>query len=1010
MIKKLNDDTYLFDPKTVSIMENGISDMASDKADPVLYPSRPNMEKEILEDMPPVRNVHFDYCTVRSLGKMAAPRQQQYGSYSPDSIECAASQLAASGIPFSFTCHGNGGGKVSFELGFEGDCAKKASCFLSAAFGYFDCEPGKTRARQKITWKANAVPVRLDTASLDQREKAVKPTRWMDLAAAAVIETSCSVWVEFYPMGEREDRIWIENALKESYETDGKLKEYLKRHIQLSGNYTRSTGITGNGNAGVVIASYAEGENRGSSSSVGLNLNVDVQDMEAELLDKQLQYRIRLLEQVQRGGWAVRIVVSSDEEDDKDAETVRGVLAAALMSIGYSCTWKQQDDSKASIVLPSHLLPSLISFPTRPFVGFELEEYEELNLNPPLSSDDPGSVPAGYICWNGMKTSEVLTIPREEMNRHVFVEGMTGSGKTNMVRSMLASLDDLHYIVVEPVKGDYCELEGIHRYTMNAGEENGLKMNPFWFPPGTSLQYHIDSLKTIIASSFDLYEAMPNILEQCLYRVYANCGWDFITGENIYQGELSEEDLYPTFTSLCDEIQKYLDESRFDTEVRGNYTGALLSRLQSFTSGSKGALLNTTEHISFDDWSQKNVVVELEALADDDDKAIVMGTLLIQYFQFMKKQYDQSSRRRGRSSGGLRHLFVIEEAHHLFRGSEHKIGEAPGSSNHLVNMLNNLLAEIRAYGEGFIIVDQSPSSISASVLKNTAVKIVYRTDYGQDIRMLQSVLLLNENSKITASLAVGEALVRYGSMGAPVKIKTSLFKRNSSNRLDEDKQTDRETGNSKRCVSVSYENMEENMNAETVRLLNYILFVPEREKVYEAFMRLQDMLHQQIIYRYGWDYVSELAPEDYFMPFLKKMILSAAEKIYSGQHCLIRMIRMFVCRMAELLLESGDGILNEKVWNTLEDYRLGRLLPRISLFYRNHKDLTLRSVALLLGGCPETEIVKKIVEKKGKAGNRNENNELAEAMRDLFIIPPDDASAKYLEALAITYKEMLSAD
>ena len=87
MIKKLNDDTYLFDPKTVSIMENGISDMASDKADPVLYPSRPNMKKEIPEDMPPVRNVHFDYCTVRSLGKMAAPRQQQYGSYSLDSIE-----------------------------------------------------------------------------------------------------------------------------------------------------------------------------------------------------------------------------------------------------------------------------------------------------------------------------------------------------------------------------------------------------------------------------------------------------------------------------------------------------------------------------------------------------------------------------------------------------------------------------------------------------------------------------------------------------------------------------------------------------------------------------------------------------------------------------------------------------------------------------------------------------------------------------------------------------------
>jgi DNA helicase HerA-like ATPase len=49
-----------------------------------------------------------------------------------------------------------------------------------------------------------------------------------------------------------------------------------------------------------------------------------------------------------------------------------------------------------------------------------------------------------------------------------------------------------------------------------------------------------------------------------------------------------------------------------------------------------------------------------------------------------------------------------------------------------VEMITNTIAEIRTYGEGFIIVDQSPSSVDIAAIKNTNTKIVLRTPEAHD--------------------------------------------------------------------------------------------------------------------------------------------------------------------------------------------------------------------------------------------------------------------------------------
>ena len=141
-----------------------------------------------------------------------------------------------------------------------------------------------------------------------------------------------------------------------------------------------------------------------------------------------------------------------------------------------------------------------------------------------------------------------------------------------------------------------------------------------------------------------------------------------------------------------------------------------------------------------------------------------MGVIIAQYFEYLKVKSAGSTKKR------LSHLVVIEEAHHLFaRGESTPSADGANESQALIKTLNNMLAEIRAYGEGFIIVDQSPSALHPSVIKNTGVKIAHRVDYGHDIEELRTALLLDDSDRELAALLHGQALIHFGGMRSPAK-------------------------------------------------------------------------------------------------------------------------------------------------------------------------------------------------------------------------------------------------
>lgn len=755
-----------------------------------------------------------------------------------------------------------------------------------------------------------------------------------------------------------------------------KLSSFREISFQVSGNISNSYSTSGaiqQEAFKTVTGAVRDTPSYGMSASSSRTFSrADIEHM----IDRLKFCADRLNQMLRCGVHAVSIIVAA--EDEADLQVLEAVLSGAMASNGITVNW--HNDSSA-LLLPDHALRLMFSLPSRDFPGFSVHEIEEYNINIP--SEKP-SLDFGNVVWNGQQLPDILSIPLKELNRHVFVCGMTGSGKTNSVCHLLTKTD-LPFLVIEPVKGEYRSLSSLTKRktevrTMDISTSEMCPVNPLWFPVGGSLQYHIDSIKTIIASAFDLYAAMPNILEQCLIRTYVRSGWNIATGRNVFEGKLPDDKLYPVISDLCAEIESYLNTSDFQGETKGNYKGALLSRLQSFTSGAKGMLLNQQAHIDFGRIISDgiNVILELDAMADDADKSIVMGTVFAQYFQCLKLQTR-------RIQGGLRHITVLEEAHHLFAESAQ---ESNGSNarRKLSESLSNILAEIRAYGEGIIIVDQSPSRLSPEVIKNTAVKIIHRVDYGKDIELIRDALLLRESDTTTSRLITGQALVRFGGMDKAAMSVVPLLSNKETFLLAES------TGPTHESQLQSSTDIIMSNTAFVAGLVDACrLFV--NQAMFDGLSGVQTSLPMffrqvaKLVYLHGYSELSCACGEkDLTTRLAMAGIRALLRRDYAAQKYLCNTVEMFIGR----IITMNDGI-RDKEWEMLSDYRSKRIHSGLKEFYANSDDAVCSKLRAVCGNSRYlglTVWILAVFEKAALDGTANDNA-LKSCLAGCFYVMPE---------------------
>lgn len=408
------------------------------------------------------------------------------------------------------------------------------------------------------------------------------------------------------------------------------------------------------------------------------------------------------------------------------------------------------------INFPMHTVPGISVVDSSP--EFCLNEQKEIGI------------PFGHLLYGGTETTLKYQIPASALSRHTLISGINGSGKTNTVEAILNNIGRLPFLVIEPAKTEYVDwaiehnkanpstpidvyIPGCNKYR-GKFEPNKLKLNPFdivWLNKDQepNVLSHIDRLKSTFAAAFPMYDILPVLMEDLIYSIYQNKSTDWLTQEPVFGKTMP-----PTLNSMSMAVEKVIGGRGYEPRVEQNMKACLNTRIDSLKRGWKGQMLNTMKSISWKELFERPVVINLSYVGDDVDKGFFMSLILQFLYEYIsaKGEIGQIDF----NNNECKHLTIIEEAHRVMSKCDNM--ELPQYKTAM--MFSNMLSEIRAYGEGMVLVDQVPTRLIPDAIKNTNLKIVHRLVAEDDSKALAEAMSLSDTQrKLISKLLTGQCIV-----------------------------------------------------------------------------------------------------------------------------------------------------------------------------------------------------------------------------------------------------------
>ncbi len=427
--------------------------------------------------------------------------------------------------------------------------------------------------------------------------------------------------------------------------------------------------------------------------------------------------------------------------------------------------------------LNSRLLSSYIHLPKREMPGFRIKRSAEFSLANIPPKDPVRIIAIGNILDRGVDTGNLYYIDVDAMQKHTIVCGVTGGGKTNTCFYLLGQLwkFGIPFMVCEPAKSEYRHMMLMSETFKGVGQAFSLgdetvspfRLNPFEIMKGVKVQTHLDALKSVFNASFEMYSPMPQVLEKALNSIYSVRGWDLVQnkcrrlppGVNLGDPDCPAE-IYPTMKDLYEIIEPITESFGYSERIGPDVQAALKARIGSLLIGGKGQMLNTRRSIPMETLFGKPTVLELKMVSEDSEKSFLMGMIMVFLYEYRESLGPHDN---------LQHIMLIEEAHRLLKNvPTAQSGESANPAGKAVEFFTNMLAEIRSYGQGFIIADQIPNKLAPEALKNTNLKIMHRIVAVDDRDSMGGAMNLDDIQKrhVTA-LGQGRAIVYAEKMEQP---------------------------------------------------------------------------------------------------------------------------------------------------------------------------------------------------------------------------------------------------
>ena len=363
---------------------------------------------------------------------------------------------------------------------------------------------------------------------------------------------------------------------------------------------------------------------------------------------------------------------------------------------------------------------------------------------------------------------------------HTFITGSTGSGKSNTVYQIIARLngkeeegklkgkstkEKVPTLIIEPAKGEYKQVFGdcFNVFGTNPDVSELLRINPFKFEESIHVLEHIDRLIDIFNVCWPMYAAMPAVLKEAVEDAYKSCGWDLRLSKNT-----SGYNIYPSFSDVLFSLRKVIKSSDYSQEVKDNYTGSLITRVKSLANGLNGQIFTSNE-IDNNKLFDESTIIDLSRVGSSETKSMIMGIIV------MRLQERRMSQ--GGTNLPLRHVTILEEAHNLLKKtSSEQTAEGSNLQGKSVEMISNAIAEMRTFGEGFIIVDQAPGLLDMSAIRNTNTKIILHLPDMTDRELVGRAAGLSDDQLIElAKIPSGVAAIYQNKWVEPVLCRIDYY-------------------------------------------------------------------------------------------------------------------------------------------------------------------------------------------------------------------------------------------
>ena len=393
-----------------------------------------------------------------------------------------------------------------------------------------------------------------------------------------------------------------------------------------------------------------------------------------------------------------------------------------------------------------------ISLITHLVVFFNKSEIDLDILSHPKFSKTKNNIRIGKIRnVLGFKTSFYASI--KDLEKHMFVCGSTGTGKSNFMQYFLINFKHKYripFFLVE-FKGEYHFLQNHIDDLLILWPGENFSVNIF-NPEGIDPFIHAERIFDMLKSGkfFEDYSEFSPQMEKVLIEILT---------------KTCRNSKYQSWEGFKECSKEYLEVNRNEIPMLKQTLIGVDNRIRRYSEGPLKALFKSNNYINLNQIFNNDIILDLSSiirLGGEKEDALFFLNLILKYL------WDKNLAQGATRYNGINHITIIEDAQYFAPQGLLK-------KSKLTTYLEDIALLQRGTGECLVTLATRPD-ISKEILANNGIVLTFRNHIEKEI-MCDLLNLEIEKKSLLSTLNEGECIIRVNSIKQPFLMRIPLLKR-----------------------------------------------------------------------------------------------------------------------------------------------------------------------------------------------------------------------------------------